>query len=79
MQQSSEELYLELLKKTLSFSLWPKPPVPVNPRFYRKPIKKLVFKFLMHYLHKRNMFVAKFWRRSNKAGTSGQSGTGYAD
>jgi len=30
MKVTSEQLYLELLKKTISFSLWPEPPVPIG-------------------------------------------------
>ena len=29
MSHTPGELYLDLLKKTLSFSLWPEPPVPI--------------------------------------------------
>lgn len=30
MQQKPEQLYLELIKKTLSFTLWPEPPIPIG-------------------------------------------------
>jgi hypothetical protein len=36
MSNQSTELYLDLLKKTLSFSLWPEPALPVETFFYRR-------------------------------------------
>ena len=40
--QSPEKLYLDLMKKTLSFALWPEPPVPVDMFEYKKfrPMKR---------------------------------------
>jgi len=37
-----EQLYLDLMKKTLSFSLWPEPPIPVDMFEYKRfrPIKR---------------------------------------
>ncbi len=39
-----ENLYLDLMKKTLSFSLWPEPPIPVDMFEYKRfrPIKRLL-------------------------------------
>ena len=39
-----EQLYLDLMKKTLSFSLWPEPPIPVDMFEYKRfrPIKRLL-------------------------------------
>lgn len=30
MKMGSEQLYLDLLEKSLSFALWPEPPVPLT-------------------------------------------------
>ena len=40
MNVSPEQLYLDLLKKTLSFSLWPDPPVPIATFNYARPAWK---------------------------------------
>ena len=37
MDPTPEDLYLDLLKKTLSFALWQEPPVPVDVFNYRNP------------------------------------------
>lgn len=39
-----EQLYLDLMKKTLSFSLWPEPPIPVDMFEYKRfrPVQKLL-------------------------------------
>jgi O-methyltransferase len=79
MQPRPEERYLDLLKKTLSFALWPEPLVPVHPRFYGKPVKKFGFEWLAGYLRKRNMFIARRSDRSNKSVTDGQTRSGYGD
>jgi O-methyltransferase len=42
--QEPADLYLELMKKTLSFALWPEPPIPVHmlePK-RRRPIKRIL-------------------------------------
>lgn len=36
----TEELYLELMKKTLSFALWPEPPVPIDTFNYKNVLPK---------------------------------------
>jgi O-methyltransferase len=36
MKRTPEELYLDLLKKTLSFTLWPEPPIPIESFTYAK-------------------------------------------
>lgn len=43
MNKTSEELYLELMKKTLAFALWPEPPRPLS-FYYNKlnPIMRMV-------------------------------------
>jgi O-methyltransferase len=43
MKQKPEDLYLKLMKKTLSFTLWPEPPVPVDTFNHRNPILVRLF------------------------------------
>ena len=40
MKTTPEHLYLDLLKKTLSFSLWPEPPLPIATFNYARPAWK---------------------------------------
>ncbi len=40
MKTTPEQLYLALLKKTLSFSLWPEPPLPIHTFNYARPAWK---------------------------------------
>src|SRR3990167_5863321 len=40
MKQKPEDLYLDLLKKTLSFMLWPEPPVPVTKFYIKSPVRR---------------------------------------
>jgi len=40
MKTTPEHLYLDLLKKTLSFSLWPEPPMPIETFNYARPAWK---------------------------------------
>src|SRR5882724_714815 len=40
MKTKPEQLYLDLLKKTLSFSLWPEPPLPMATFNYARPAWK---------------------------------------
>jgi hypothetical protein len=43
MVQTSQQLYLDLLKKTLLFTLWPDPPVPITTFNHRYgPLKRLL-------------------------------------
>lgn len=37
MTPKPEALYLDLMKKTLSFTLWPEPPIPLETFNYSRP------------------------------------------
>jgi O-methyltransferase len=51
MKRMPEDLYLELMKHTLSFALWPEPPVPIDTFNYRRPLfKKLAVSFISRIL-----------------------------
>lgn len=43
MQGSPEELYLDLIKKTLSFTLWPEPPISIDTFNYRRSLIRRFF------------------------------------
>jgi O-methyltransferase len=49
MKSKPEDLYLDLMKKTLTFSLWPEPPVPIDTfRYGGSRLKRLTLWFLSH-------------------------------
>ncbi len=77
---SSEEMYVDLLKKTLSFSLWPDPPMPVGFFSRRKsgPVHKIkagINRMMGH----RNLMLAKIPDNDAAAREGGETWPGYAD
>ncbi len=47
MKGRPENLYLDLMKKTLAFILWPEPPIPLDTfNYQRPPLKRLVISSL---------------------------------
>jgi O-methyltransferase len=80
MQKNSKELYLELLKKTISFMLWPEPPHRVEPHLNkRKLLPRLFYRFISSYLNKRGMFIAQAGNFREEERTDGTIWPGYAD
>lgn len=79
MNPKPEQLYLDLLKKTLSFTLWPEPPVPVNTFLIKSRFKRFFIKTIANILEKRKLQLA--WRRdfTQKQRTEGHVFPGYAD
>lgn len=60
MEQTPEKLYLNLMKKTLSFILWPEPPIAVekfSSRFL--PFKQFIFAVAGKFLAAKGLFLAK--------------------
>lgn len=43
MNESLGQLYLDLMKKTLSFTLWEEPPIPIQFLNYRRPLVQRIF------------------------------------
>jgi hypothetical protein len=65
MEQTSEKLYLDLLKKTLTYSLWPIPLEPIeNYSYRRKKFKRLLIKYTLRVLRKKNLRIVKEQRYS---------------
>lgn len=75
-----EQLYLDLLKKTLSFSLWPEPPVPVAAFNYERPLwKRAIATFLTRVLAAADLEVGKRRRFSEQERQEGRIWPSYAD
>jgi hypothetical protein len=75
-----ELLYLDLMKKSLSFTLWPEPPLPMmmfNDR--RSPIKRFLVSAISKILDKRKLQIVEQQDISECQRTDGQIWPGYAD
>jgi O-methyltransferase len=60
MRQEPVKLYLDLLKKTLSFSLWPEPPIPLALfNETRSPLKRAAVSMLSRVLATRDLVAMK--------------------
>ena len=80
MKQKPELLYLDLIKKTLSFSLWQEPPIPINTFIYkRSPIKKLLVSVISKILDKKKLQIVKTQDLSESQRIEGKVWSGYAD
>jgi O-methyltransferase len=80
MKSESRALYLDLLKKTLSFSLWPEPPIPVEKPFYnRRPLKRKLISLISHMLKKRGLQLCTTVTYTEQQRSDGQIWPGYAD
>jgi O-methyltransferase len=55
-----EDLYIDLLKKTLSFTLWPEPPVPIGTFNYNwPPLAKLLISFVSRILKSKRLQLVR--------------------
>ncbi len=59
MHQKSEQLYLDLMKKTLSFTLWPEPPVPITTFYITSPVKRFLVSAISKVLDKRKLYLVQ--------------------
>lgn len=60
MKETPESLYLDLMKKTLAFALWPEPATPLDVfNYQRPPIKKLIVKVSSWVLKFKRLQLAK--------------------
>lgn len=78
--QQSAKLYLDLLKKTLSFTLWPEPPIPAEVFSYKYPLPTRIFlKMLSGFCKLGKMDLVKPRRFSAQERQQGRIWPGYAD
>ena len=59
MPQKPEQLYLDLMKKTLSFTLWPEPPEPITTLYRTTHVKKFLASVTSKVLDKGNLQLVK--------------------
>src|SRR5208282_6467251 len=80
MKQKSELLYLDLMKKTLSFTLWPEPPIPITRFNYcRKPVKRFLVTAASKLLDMRKLQIGQQKDISDRERSEGLIWPGYAD
>jgi O-methyltransferase len=77
---TSDEIYVDLLKKTLSFSLWPEPPMPMG--FFSRRKSGFVHTLISginRTLGRRNLMLAKTPKNDAAEREGGETWPGYAD
>lgn len=80
MSQKPEQLYLDLMKKTLSFMLWPEPPVPIGTlKYIRFPVRRLFVQTVSKILKSMQLQLVENRNLSLNARTEGREWPGYAD
>jgi len=80
MKRKPEDLYLDLMKKTLSFTLWPEPPIPIDTFNYRRPplIRPFV-SFISWVLRSGRLQLVKQAAFTTDEREEGKVWPGYAD
>ncbi len=80
MAGTAEELYLDLLKKTLCFALWPEPPVPIDRFNYKRPpVKRFIASLISRILWLQRFQLVKEKDPSKEKREEGRIWPGYAD
>jgi O-methyltransferase len=80
MRQEPAKLYLDLLKKTLSFSLWPEPPIPITLfNETRRPLKRTAVSLVSRALASRDLVVMKRRNLTEQERSNGEIWPLYAD
>lgn len=80
METKPEKLYLDLLKKTLAFTLWPEPPIPIERfNYLRHPLKRLCVSFLSRILRSRRLQLVRPVSYDAHQREEGKIWPGYAD
>ena len=80
MKQTPEELYLDLLKKTLTFTLWPEPLIPLETTNYKiTNSKKLIISFVSWILRFRELQLAQHREFTRDRREEGKILPGFAD
>jgi len=80
MRPEPAKLYLDLIKKTLSFSLWPEPPIPITLfNETRSPVKRAAVTMLSRALAWRDLEIVKRRNVTDHQRANGQFWPLYAD
>jgi len=80
MTPKPEALYLDLMKKTLSFTLWPEPPIPLETFNYsRPPLKRYLVSLVSWILRHMNLELVHRRSITEDQRVEGRIWPGYAD
>lgn len=80
MNQGIEYRYLDLMKKTLAFTLWPEPPIPIETfNQERTPLKRTLVSAVSRILQSRNLRLMKEPGISTEDKEAGRIWPGHAD
>ncbi len=80
MKQNPELLYLDLMKKTLSFALWPEPPTPITTfNYVRGPVKRFLVSAISQILEKGKLQIIQKLEIPESDRMEGRIWPGYAD
>ncbi len=75
-----QKLYLDLLHKTLLFTLWPEPPIPVEPLNYRRSaLTRFLVAAVSRVLRAMGLQLTRIKRPTMQAKIEGRAWPGYAD
>ena len=78
-QNQPELLYLDLMKKTLSFTLWPEPPIPITTfNYLRSPVKRFLASAISNVLDNIKMQIIQKRDFSISERIEGRLWPGYA-
>ncbi len=78
--QNAERLYLDLMKKTISFALWPDPPIPMEAlNDDRPPVKRFLVSTVAKVLDKAHLQIVKSQGDTEVQRREGRIWPGYAD
>ncbi|OGY56972.1 MAG: hypothetical protein A2Y84_00640 [Candidatus Colwellbacteria bacterium RBG_13_48_8] len=77
--RKSERLYLDLMKKTLSFTLWPEPPIPATTLYIKSPVKRFLTSTLSWILNRGGLQLSRVRSFSESQRLEGAIWPGYAD
>lgn len=80
MEKEAEKLYLNLLKKTLSFTLWPEPPMPIMTLNYKRSfLRRTLIAAISSVLEAIGLQIVKNRNLSPNERIEGRVWPGYAD
>jgi len=80
MEKEPEKLYLDLLKKSLSFTLWPEPPMPIMTLNYKRPfLRRTLIAAISSVLKAIGLQIVKKQKFTPNERSEGRVWPGYAD
>jgi len=80
MEKTPAQLYLDLMVKTLTFSLWPEPPIPFEVyNYHRRPYRRAILGMMAKILRRYDITLSQSFDFSETERQQGEIWPGYAD